>query len=204
VISSLNLHDFGIFLELEPDEEERQLIEQNIQVALQSGQIYLEDAIDIREIKNLKLANQVLKKRRSQKLAQDQQAQQANIQAQAQANAEQAERAAMNEVHKQEAIAQTTLQIEQGKSQFDIQKMEQEAEIKMRILQMEYKLKMDLARVENEAKANFEKQKEDRKDERTKIQATQQSELIEQRNKQLPPKNFSDDQPMLDLDSFGV
>jgi hypothetical protein len=203
-LSSLNLHDFGIFLELEPDEEERQLIEQNIQVALQSGQIYLEDAIDIREIKNLKLANQVLKKRRSQKLAQDQQAQQANIQAQAQANAEQAERAAMNEVHKQEAIAQTTLQIEQGKSQFDIQKMEQEAEIKMRILQMEYKLKMDLARVENEAKANFEKQKEDRKDERTKIQATQQSELIEQRNKQLPPKNFSDDQPMLDLDSFGV
>tara|TARA_R100000697_G_scaffold118244_1_gene140656 strand:- start:1061 stop:3469 length:2409 start_codon:yes stop_codon:yes gene_type:complete len=203
-LTTLNLHDFGIFLELEPDDEEKQLIEQNIQIALQSGQIYLEDAIDVREVKNLKLANQVLKKRRKKKLEQDQQAQQANIQAQAQANAEQAERAAMNEVQKQEAIAQTTLQIEQGKSQFEIQRMQQEADIKKQLLELEYKYKMDLAKVESEAKASFEKEKENRKDERTKIQATQQSELIDQRNNKLPPKNFSDDQTMIDLDSFGI
>ena len=86
-LSDLNIHDFGIFLELEPDEEEKQLLEQNIQVALKSGQIDLEDVIDIREVNNLKLANQMLKKRRKDKAARDQQAQQANIQAQAQANA---------------------------------------------------------------------------------------------------------------------
>ena len=58
-IENLNLHDFGIFLELEPEEEEKAQLEQNIQVALQTGGIGLEDAIDIREIANLKLANQL-------------------------------------------------------------------------------------------------------------------------------------------------
>tara|TARA_R110002020_G_scaffold75053_4_gene191380 strand:+ start:1292 stop:3715 length:2424 start_codon:yes stop_codon:yes gene_type:complete len=189
-LSSLNLHDFGIFLELEPDEEERQLIENNIQVALQSGQIYLEDAIDIREVKNLKLANQLLKQRRTKKLKQDQEAQQANIQAQAQANAEQAERAAMSEVQKQEALAQTTLQVEKGKSQFAIEKLQQEAEIKKQLMELEFQFNMQLAQVESKAKLENEKTKEDRKDERTKIQATQQSELIDQRNNNSLPKNF--------------
>ena len=68
-LSKLNMHDFGIFLELEPDEEEKQLLENNIQIALKSGQIDLEDVIDIREVKNLKLANQMLKKRRKDKAA---------------------------------------------------------------------------------------------------------------------------------------
>ena len=115
-IFNLHLYDFGVFLDLVPDEEEKAQLEQNIQVALQAGQIYLEDAIDIRQVNNLKLANQLLKQRRKQKQKQDQEAQQANIAAQGQAQAETAERTAMAEVQKQEALAQTTLQIEQGKS----------------------------------------------------------------------------------------
>jgi len=66
-IDTLHLYDFGVFLDLVPDEEEKALLEQNIQVALQRGQIYLEDAIDIRQVNNLKLANQLLKLRRKQK-----------------------------------------------------------------------------------------------------------------------------------------
>ena len=85
-ISELHIHDFGIFLELEPDEEEKQVLEQNIQIALQGGQIDLEDAIDVREIKNVKLANQILKIRRKKKQERDQLVAQQNIQAQAQAN----------------------------------------------------------------------------------------------------------------------
>jgi hypothetical protein len=189
-LASLNLHDFGIFLELEPDEEERAMLEQNIQVALQQGSIYLEDSIDIREVKNLKLANQLLKQRRKRKMEQDQKAQQANIQAQAQANAEQAERAAMNEVQKQQALAETTLQIEQGKSQFAIQKMREEAEIKKQLMELEFQFNIELAKKQGEAKRSEESYKEDRKDERTKIQATQQSELIDQRKNDLLPKNF--------------
>ena len=107
---ALNLFDFGIYLELVPDEEEKAQLEQNIQVALQTQSINLEDAIEIRQVNNLKLANQVLKIKRKEKQAQDQAAQQANIQAQAQANAEAAERAAMAEMQKQQALAQTELQ----------------------------------------------------------------------------------------------
>ena len=189
-LMGLNLHDFGIFLELEPDEEEKATLEQSIQIALQQQSIYLEDALDIREIKNLKLANQLLKQRRSRKLEQDRAAQQANIQAQAQANAEQAERAAMNEVQKQQAIAETTLKIEQGKSQFAVQKLQQEAEIKKQLMELEFQFNMQLAQVEANSKMSNEREKEDRKDQRTKIQATQQSELIDQRKNNSLPKNF--------------
>jgi len=189
-IENLHLYDFGIYLQLEPDDEEKAQLEQNIQVALQSGQIYLEDAIDIREIKNSTLANQVLKYRRIQKQQQDQAAQQAQIQAQAQANMQQSEQAALNEVQKQEALAQTEIQIEQAKSQFEIQRMEQEALIKKQLMAEEFQYQLQLA----QAKIGREKEKEqfieDRKDKRTKIQATQQSQMIEQRQNDLLPTDF--------------
>jgi len=189
-ISTASLHDFVIFLELEPDEEEKALLEQNIQMALQTQSIDLEDAIDIRNINNLKLANELLKKRRKQKFKRDQQAQQANIQAQAQANAEAAERAAMAEVQKQQILTESTLQIEQGKSQFAIQKAQQEAELKKQLMQLEFEFNMQLTKAQSENKRSDEAQKEDRKDERTKIQATQQSELISQRKNDSLPVDF--------------
>jgi hypothetical protein len=123
-IENLNLHDFGIYLELEPDEEEKAQLEQNIQISLQSGGIDLDDAIDLREIKNISLANQLLKIKKKKKQEAMQQAQMANIQAQAQANAETAERAAMAEVQKQQALTQEKVSIEQAKSQFEIQRMQ--------------------------------------------------------------------------------
>ena len=189
-IQHLNLHDFGIYLELEPDEEEKAMLEKSIQIALQSGGINLEDAIDIREIKNIKLANQLLKLRRKQKQAQEQQQQQANIQMQAQANAKAAESAAMSEVQKQEAIAQTQLQIEQGKSQFEIQKLEKEAQIKKELMQMKYQFDIKLAEMDMLARKEKEKEIEDRKDQRTRIQATQQSEMISQRKNDSLPVDF--------------
>ena len=79
-LSELNIHDFGIFLNLMPDEEEKAVLEQNIQIALKTQAINLEDAIDLREVSNIKLANQMLKERRKRKQADDQRKQQANIQ----------------------------------------------------------------------------------------------------------------------------
>ena len=189
-ISELSLHDFGIYLELEPEEEEKAMLEQNIQVALQSQQIYLEDAIDIREIKNLKLANQVLKFKRIKKQQADQVIQQAQIQAQSQANIQQSEAAAMNEVEKQQALAQTEIQIEQAKSQFEIQRMEQEALIKKQLMAEEFQYQLQLAQMKNSREASKEAEIEDRKDKRTKIQATQQSKMIEQRQNDLLPTDF--------------
>ena len=157
---------------------------------MQSGGINLEDAIDIRQIKNIKLANESIKFKRKKKEEVDRAAQQANIQAQAQANAQASEAAAMAEVQKQQALSQTKIQVEQSKSQFEIQKMQQEAEIKKQLMEVEFQYNMQLAQAQSGVKQGNEKYKEDRKDDRTKIQATQQSELIDQRKNDSLPKNF--------------
>jgi len=189
-ISKLQLHDFGIFLELAPDEEEKQLLENNIQISLQKEQINLEDAIDIREIKNLKLANQLLKLRRRQKFEQDRLIQQENIQMQAQSNAQAAQAAAQADVQKQQAITESKAQLAQVEAQLDSQKLEKEAEIKMMLMQKEFEFNMQLKDADLNVIKDKEKYKEDRKDERTKIQASQQSELIQQRKNNTPPKSF--------------
>jgi len=189
-LTELHLYDFGIMLELSPDDEEKGMLENNIQTALSAGLIDLEDAIDIREVKNLKLANQLLKLRRKKKLERDQQMQQENIQAQAQANAQAQQVAAQAEVQKDQALFQTKAQLEQMKAQIDQQKMQQEVELKKELMALEFQYNMQLKGLETENQKSKEAQKEDRKDERTKIQASQQSELIDQRKNDSPPKNF--------------
>jgi len=189
-LMNLQIHDFGIYIQIEPEEHEKALLEQNVQMALQTGVIALSDAIDIRNIKNQKLANQFLKLRQNQKLEREQKQKQANIQAQAQANAQQAEKAAMNEVQKQQAITAEKVSIEQAKSQFEIQRMQAEAEIKRGLMAEEFGYQMKLAQVKANSEGSKEKEIEDRKDERTKIQATQQSELISQRQNDSLPTNF--------------
>ena len=189
-LTELHLYDFGIMLELSPDDEEKGMLENNIQTALSAGLIDLEDAIDIREVKNLKLANQLLKLRRKKKLERDQQMQQENIQAQAQANAQAQQVAAQAEVQKDQALFQTKAQLEQMKAQIDQQKMQQEVELKKELMALEFQYNMQLKGIEVDGQKQKESDKEDRKDERTKMQATQQSELIDQRKNDSPPKNF--------------
>ena len=186
----LNIHDFGIFLELEPDEEEKAVLEQNIQIALKAGQIDLEDAIDIREVNNLKLANQMLKQRRRKKQEKDQEMQQANIQAQAQANAKLAEQTAMVETQKQQVLTEQKIQIEKMKSEFETNKLEREAQVKLQLMEKEFQYNMQLAKAQVDIDTVREKEIEDRKDKRTRIQATQQSQLINQRKNDLLPTDF--------------
>ena len=186
---NLHMYDFGLYLNLEPDDEEKAMIEQNIQMALQQNQIYLEDAIDIREIKN-KLAMTVLKYRRIKKQKQDQLQQQQQIQAQAQANAETAERAAMSEVQKNDAMTQSKVQIEQAKSQFEIQRMQTEAQIKTQLMAEQFQYDLQLAQMNSAKISEKEAQIEDRKDKRTKLQATQQSSMINQRQNNGLPQDF--------------
>jgi len=205
-MSELHLYDFGIFIELTPDEEEKSLLENNIQVALGQQNIELEDAIDLREIKNIKLANQLLKIRRKKKIKRDQDIQQENMQAQAQANIQQQEASAQFEMQKQQQMSQATISIEQAKSQFNIERLMKEAEVKMRLMEQEFQYNMQLAGAESEGRKSVETEKED-KDERTKIQATQQSEMIDQRKSGKPPKNFessgNDVMGGIDMSNFG-
>jgi len=189
-MSNLHLYDFGIFIDLMPDEEEKMLLENNIQQALAQQSVELEDAIDVREIKNIKLANQVLKLRRIKKQEKDQILQQQNIQAQAEANMQTQQASAELEVQKNQAKTQADAQLEQIKGQMESQKMEQEVMHKKELMELEFMYNMQLKGIETDGQKTKEKEKEDRKDERTRIQASQQSELIEQRNSGKPPKNF--------------
>ena len=193
-IDDLNLFDFGIFLELEPDEEEQAKLEQNIQVALQSGGIDLDDAIDVRQIKNIKLANQMLKIKRKRKLAIDQQNQQANIKAQADAQAETAEKTAMAEVQKQEAISGTKVQYEQARTEMEIKKMEAQAKLDKQKMQLQHQYDVQLTQIQAQATAQKDQQKEQSKNQRIQMEGTQQSEMISQRQNDGLPINFQQQQ----------
>ena len=200
-IINLNLHDFGIFLELEPDDEEQAQLEANIQVALQQGGIDLEDAIDLRQIKNLKLANQMLKVKRKAKAKQDQENQQANIKAQGDSQAETAEKTAMAEVQKQEAIMGANVQFEQSKNQMEIQRMEIAAQLKAQEMQTKFQFDMQLKQLEVQNMQQKENAIEDRKDTRSKMEASQQSELISQRQNDSLPIDF-ENQPDQGMQAF--
>ena len=189
-LEDLYLYDFGIFLELQPDEEEKARLENNIQASLAQQTLDIEDAIDIREIKNIKLANQLLKLRRQKKIVRDQQIAQQNIQAQAQANAQTQQVAAQAEIQKNQVKAQAEAQLEQVKAQLEFKKMMQEVNHKKELMQLEFQMNMQLQDAQSRNTKAKEKEKEDRKDERTRIQATQQSELIDQRKGDKAPKNF--------------
>ena len=189
-IKDLYLYDFGIFIELSPDEEEKARLENNIQMALQQQNIELEDVIDLREIKNIKLANQLLKIRRAKKFQRDRQMQMENIAAQTESNAKAAQAAAQTEMNKNQVITQNQMQVEQQKSQLELQKMAQEVVHKKELMELEFQYNMQLKGIEVDGMKERESKKEDRKDERTKIQASQQSELIEQRKTGGTPKNF--------------
>ena len=203
-ISQMHLYDFGIFLELSPDEEEKQMLENNIQQSLQQGSIDLEDAIDVREIRNLKLANQVLKIRRKKKQQAAAAAQKAAMEQQQQANAQSQQLAAQVEQTKQAAMAQSKIQIEQAKAQFEAQKMTAEVAAKKELMGMEFYYNMQIQKMQQAAITSKENQKEDRKDERTKIQASQQSELIEQRKTGGAPKKFESSGNDILGDGFGL
>tara|TARA_R100001079_G_scaffold106240_1_gene74221 strand:+ start:139 stop:2514 length:2376 start_codon:yes stop_codon:yes gene_type:complete len=194
-VVNLNLHDFGIFLELEPDEEEKQQLEANIQIALQAKNIDVEDAIDLRQIKNLKLANQMLKVKRKEKAKQDQLAQQANIKAQSEAQSAAAEKTAMAEVQKQQAISGANVEYEKAKSEFEKDRMQLQARLDQQKLMQQHKNDMELAQLQQNATNTREQQREDRKDKRIKMEGTQQSEMISQRKNDGLPINFEQSTP---------
>jgi hypothetical protein len=205
-VKNLYLHDFGIFIDLLPDEEERQMLENNISIALQRDSIDLEDAIDIRNVKNIKLANELLKMKRKRKLKAMQEREDQQMQMQGQINAQSQQMAAQAKMEQLQMEAQVKTQIKQAETQLYIQQMQAEAEIKRMLMQEEFNFNMQLKGIEVDGMSKRDQDKEKAKDKRVDLQATRQSELIEQRQKQLPAKNFESEEDTLDgfdLSSFG-
>lgn len=180
----LPMYNFGVQVMTDLNDRDRQYLEQNIQIALAQKEIDLEDAIAVRGIKDVDQAERLLVIRRKKRIAQTQAMQQANIQAQAQANAQASQASAQAEVQKEQAIAQ-----------IDMQKSQMEFEMKAQLAQLEHQMRLELEtlrgeygiaeqQIESNVKNTAEVMKEDRKDDRVKKQAVEQSKLISQRQGQ--------------------
>lgn len=197
-IKDLYLYDFGIFIEVSPDEEEKAQLEQNISLALSRDSIYLEDAIDIREMRNLKLANQLLKLKRKKKEEAIQKNEQAKQQMQGQIQMQSQQMAAQTAMQNIQAETQSKMQIKQAEVAYEIEKMKSEAQLKMELMQLEFQMQMQLKGVELETTKTKEQLKEEAKDKRISLQNTQQSKLIDQRKNNLPPMTFESNDDSLD------
>ena len=197
-ISELYIYDFGVFIELSPDEEQKAMLEQNIQMALSKQDINLEDAIDIREIKNLKLANQLLKVKRKSKQEADEKRE---MQKQAMISQQQLkaqEMAAQVAVQKIELEAQAEMKVKQAEIAFEIEKQNNEANLKSQLMKQEFAYNQQLRNVSENALAFREGAREEAKKERISQQNTEQSQLINQRKNNLPPKNFESNEDSMD------
>ena len=189
-IKELHLHDFGIYIELHPDEEERNMLEQNIQTSLSAGKIDIDDAIDIRGVKNVKIASQLLKVRKRRKEKLDQKRQQENIALQSEANQQAAQVAEQGKQQTIMAEGEVEAKLIQMKSEYELQRMQMEFELKSRLIQMQKSMDGQIKGAEIQSQLGKEKYKEDRKDKRTAKQASQQSKLIQQRQQDLDPIDF--------------
>ena len=197
-IKDLYLHDFGIFLELSPDEEQKERLEQNIQIALSRNDINLEDAIDIREIKNIKMANQLLKVKRTKKMELDQKNEMMKQQMQAQINMQSQQAASQMEIQKIQLETESKIQLKQAESAMDLEKLKGEAMLKLQLMEREFQYNMQLNGMQTQLLQDRENMKEDRKDERISKQNTQQSKLITQRKNNLPPMKFESNEDSMD------
>jgi hypothetical protein len=202
-IKDLYLHDFGIFIEVSPDAEEKAQLEANIQAALSRDQIDLEDAIDIREIKNIKIANELLKLKRKKKQQQDMDNEKQKMEMQTQSNIQSSQAAAQSKMEQLQAEFQGKAQLKQAESAFEIEKMKQEAQLKIQLMQMEFDLQMQLESAKVGAIQQVDSKKEEAKDKRVKMQSTYQSKMIDQRKKDTPPIDFESSEDSLDGFDFG-
>jgi hypothetical protein len=197
-IKDLYIYDFGIFIEIAPDEEEKAKLEQNIQMALSKQDINLEDAIDIRELKNIKLANQLLKLKRQQKQEQEEKMQMQKQAMTAQQNLKSQFMAAQVAMKKQQMELQGKMQLEQAKIAFEIEKMNNEAKLKSQLMAEEFAYNQQLRDISERALQSRETQREEAKASRINQQNTQQSRLINQRKNNLPPQTFESNEDSLD------
>tara|TARA_R110000751_G_scaffold7210_1_gene29790 strand:+ start:3862 stop:6291 length:2430 start_codon:yes stop_codon:yes gene_type:complete len=197
-INELYLHDFGIFIQVAPDEEEKAQLEANIQMALQQDSINLEDAIDIRMLSNLKLANELLKVKRKEKNKQDQQAEQQKMEMQSKINMQSQQAASQAKMQLLEMETQAKIQVEQAEAAFQIEKLTAEKGLKQELMQTEFEMQMQIKKMEADALKNREDEREVSKDNRVSQQNSQQSQLISQRTENAPPISFESNEDTLD------
>ena len=153
VSKDVTMADYGIMIEPLPDDEQKALLEQNIQMSLQQQQLRLEDAILIRNIYNVKLANQMLMLRRKKYNEEQQQQAQAN----AQANAQQQQMSIQGK-------AEVDAQLKQMEIQADLQKLQAEYEMKEVFATAEHQRNLEILASGGEIKSEHIKLAQDDSD----------------------------------------
>jgi hypothetical protein len=194
----LYLYDFGIFIQVAPDEEERAQLEANIQMALSKNDISLEDAIDIREVNNIKMANQLLKIKRQKKQQADEKREMLKQQMQIQGNMQSQQMASEAAMQRIQLEGQVKMQEKQAEVAFEIEKMKNEAQLKSQLMQQEFQYNMAIRGIDEKNLSMREQAREDAKSKRISQQNTEQSKLIQQRQYGLPPQNFESNEDTLD------
>ena len=183
-IQHLHLHDFGITIKLKPSAQDRAMLEQNINNEIAAGNLGTEDGIDIRKIPNISLANEMLKVRKEKRLREAHQREIEKIEANGKAN----EQAAMaTSQAKQQEIAfenEAKKELELLARESVMMKIEKELEAKRLLMADEYYYQTGIQVEMDKNKKNMEEYKEDRKDKRTAIQATQQSKMKAEQSKE--------------------
>ena len=189
-LKKYHLHDLGINIMLKPDNEERQYLEQNITRALDKELITLDDAIDIRNINNTKLANELIKTRRIRREKLKMQHEKEMEKTRAEGQAMVAERASKAKQQEMQFKTQSDLAVVQAKSQAKMQELDKEAQVKSKLMEQEFSYNMQLQGGKMQTEIQRSKYLEDRKDKRQDKNNTQASKLIEQRTFNQPSKTF--------------
>jgi hypothetical protein len=197
-IADLYIYDFGIFIEVAPDEEQKAQLEANINMALSKGDINLEDAIDIRELRNLKLANQLLKQKRVKKQDREEKLEMQKQAMTSQQQMQSQQLAAQTAMQNMQGQLQMKMQLKQMETEYNIKTMQVEAELKSHLMAEEFNYNLELNNMEIGKISQRDQLKEDAKDKRVSLQNTQQSQLLNQRKNNLPPLNFESNEDSLD------
>jgi hypothetical protein len=197
-ISKLYLHDFGVFIEISPDAQEKEYLEQNIQQALAKELIYLDDAAELRDIKNVKLANQLMKIRRQAKLKEEQERQKDLIKTQSEEQTKTAQAKAQADQAKEQAKVQAQIAIDTNLKDLENRNQDEEMNRKEYLMSVEFEYNMQIRGMEASTKTTVENQKEDRKDKRQREQNTATSKIADQKAKGKAPVNFESTEDSLD------
>lgn len=197
-ISSLPLHSFGIFIEVAPDVEERNDLKNKIDIALKEKSIELEDAIEIEQIGNIKLALEMLKHKKRKRDEYNVAREREKMEMQTASNIQSAREAAKASMEKVNAEAQAKMALENSKTQGQIAVLEKEVELKKELMAEEFEYKKQLVLLTEQGFSVRDSLKEDRKDKRVDIQSTNESKLIDQKKYGYRPVNFESREDTLD------
>ena len=167
----LPMYNFGVMVVRDMEDKDKEYLEQNIQMAIQQGQIDLEDAMAVRNMKDINQAERllVLRRKKRMKAQQDQAAQNSQTQSQSAMQA-------------QQQASQAAQQQTQLEAQVKQQEMQMKHQYEMQLLQAKHEMNKELEMIKAQATLGF---REDDQNFKEKIEVMKEQNKSERQDKQL-------------------